>query len=277
MKDKKTICKILVSVFTGLSIVAMFLPLARSSEIFGYRIHISAFDLITSDAIEAMQDILGVLDSDINYLLWTRIVLIGFLLCNIVSAVLDWLLKGRLQGLVGIIAGLLQTLYWGFGLVAMHDSIDELETSFVHVGSGVYLFLISSIGLVVSNILFMTCREHQAMPSCVRREVVGTRAASKGTLIGLVGEYAGAKLPVGSNPIVLGRDQAQSNLVLLDGQVSRKHCSISYDAYRKFYLVTDMSSNGTYLGDGMRLPSGQVMEINPGTTIKVGANSFLLQ
>ncbi len=49
--------------------------------------------------------------------------------------------------------------------------------------------------------------------------------------------------------------------------VSRCHCILSYNAERNTYILTDLSSNGTYLAGGQRLPKGFAAELAPGTEI----------
>ena len=68
------------------------------------------------------------------------------------------------------------------------------------------------------------------------------------------------------------------NVILQDNQISRQHCSIVYDVFRKTYIVRDFSSNGTFLEDGSRLKPNQINELPPGTKIRVGDNStFVLK
>ena len=111
-----------------------------------------------------------------------------------------------------------------------------------------------------------------------RNEGVDTVTNLEGGIIGLTGEYAGARIPVGKTPVVIGRDQNSSNVILQDNRISRQHCSVVYDASRKIYIVRDFSSNGTFLEDGSRLKPNQINELPPGTKIRVGDNStFVLK
>lgn len=68
------------------------------------------------------------------------------------------------------------------------------------------------------------------------------------------GEYAGISFPVTPDePISIGKNPEQSNIVLSDGGVSRLHCTITYSGSEDQYIVTDHSSNGVYLENGSRL------------------------
>ena len=75
-----------------------------------------------------------------------------------------------------------------------------------------------------------------------------------GVLIAESGEYAGAEFELSDGEtLVLGRDPAMCSIVLEDRNISRQHCSIRYSAAEGKYYVTDLSSNGTFLEDGIRL------------------------
>lgn len=65
----------------------------------------------------------------------------------------------------------------------------------------------------------------------------------------------------------MGRDRHASNLVFPaeQGAISKRHCSISFDASAgKVYLEDMWSSNGTYLDSGVKLESGKPYPLQPG-------------
>lgn len=91
--------------------------------------------------------------------------------------------------------------------------------------------------------------------------------AGEPRLIGVAGEFVGASYRLADRPLAIGRDGHQCELVYPDGhaEISRKHCTVSYDAERRvFSLVDHGSSNGTYLRDGTRLASGDRFELRSG-------------
>lgn len=75
----------------------------------------------------------------------------------------------------------------------------------------------------------------------------------------------------------VGRDTGSCNLVLEAPWVSKVHCSICYDAHFGQYMVTDHSTNGTYLQDGTRLKVDQETDIIPGSVIRIGEHGIGLQ
>lgn len=86
-------------------------------------------------------------------------------------------------------------------------------------------------------------------------------------LVGLKGEFAGDSYRLSDRPIVIGRDGARCGLVYPEerAEISRKHCTVGYDAARRvFTLVDHGSSNGTYLGDGTRIAAEDCRELRTG-------------
>lgn len=99
-----------------------------------------------------------------------------------------------------------------------------------------------------------------------------------GKLAGITGAYAGAEVAIDAGGIILGRDATVAQLIIDSPKISRKHCRVVFDQQKKQYIVTDYSSNGTFV-ENRRLVKG-VAEILPaGTVISLGdtKNSFRLQ
>lgn len=94
----------------------------------------------------------------------------------------------------------------------------------------------------------------------------------------LVGEYAGSeiKVPDGSE-VRIGRNPAQANVVISEdkSQISGLHCGVRYDSFSDYYIVTDYSTNGTFVG-GARLPAGST-KVRRGTTVKLAGGEVLFR
>lgn len=91
-----------------------------------------------------------------------------------------------------------------------------------------------------------------------------------GALTGLGGVFAGANFPFEEGEeLTIGRDAAISHVVIDVGgeKISRRHCTVSFDPYDNAYVVTDLSSNGTYLNSGTRLHQGIPTKLPRGTVI----------
>ncbi|MCI8963658.1 MAG: FHA domain-containing protein [Eubacterium sp.] len=92
-----------------------------------------------------------------------------------------------------------------------------------------------------------------------------------GGLICIRGNHIGHMIPLpGDKTVVFGRDPAVCQVVLDDGQVSRKHCQITYIASLMQYRIMDLSKNGTFFGDGTRLKQGKEYYVKPAAEIYMG-------
>ncbi|MBP2119170.1 anti-sigma factor RsiW [Cohnella lubricantis] len=86
-------------------------------------------------------------------------------------------------------------------------------------------------------------------------------------LWGVEGEFAGSGFKLSDCWLTLGRDAAQCGIIFPydAGEISRKHCSLRFEAERGLFLIEDHhSSNGTFLSDGERLEPGVIYELRPG-------------
>lgn len=92
-----------------------------------------------------------------------------------------------------------------------------------------------------------------------------------GGLICIRGTHLGQMIPLpGDKVFIFGRDATVCAYVLRDIQVSRRHCEITYVPALGKYRVRDLSSNGTFLGDGTRLERDKEYYLPPETEIYMG-------
>ncbi|MBZ5602719.1 MAG: FHA domain-containing protein [Acidobacteriia bacterium] len=95
---------------------------------------------------------------------------------------------------------------------------------------------------------------------------------TKPALRGLAGQYNGVAIPM-EGATVLGRDPHGANLVFTSeaDSVSKRHCSIRFDAGRSVFVLEDLgSTNGTFLANGERLTPGQPRELRAGERFYIG-------
>jgi serine phosphatase RsbU (regulator of sigma subunit) len=81
------------------------------------------------------------------------------------------------------------------------------------------------------------------------------------------GPDKGRRIPIGSNPVVIGRS-APADIVLQDPQISRNHCRVCL-AMDEIIVIDLESSNGTYI-DGKRLAGGGPLAV--GARLQVGSH-----
>ena len=98
---------------------------------------------------------------------------------------------------------------------------------------------------------------------------MGDAAAIAAKIMGLSGEYEGACLEIGQG-ILIGRSPSACQLVINSDKISRKHCKVEYNTATGKYIVTDFSSNGTYLLGGKRLDENVPVELERGAIIQLG-------
>jgi S1-C subfamily serine protease len=101
-------------------------------------------------------------------------------------------------------------------------------------------------------------------------------------LVGINGPYSDQKFPL-TGQLILGRNPANSQIIIDSHTVSGTHCSVSYDVLQKVFYLTDLqSTNGTFTFNGQRiqpqqktpLQSGQRFYLsNPGLTFEVRLES----
>ena len=100
--------------------------------------------------------------------------------------------------------------------------------------------------------------------------VAGSPAAS---VTGMSGMYAGQTIPLMPNDeMIIGRDNAMCNLIVDKNaeKVSRKHCGVVFNPVQGVYMVTDYSSNGTYIDGGNRLVANMPTSLRRGAIIALG-------
>lgn len=98
---------------------------------------------------------------------------------------------------------------------------------------------------------------------------ISTITATKGQYEGCCIEFDGS--------IVIGRDPACSELIIDSDNVSRMHCTVTYEPKDANYIVTDHSTNGTFIGKE-RIEKGKSRIVPKGTFIIIGqsGNNFRL-
>lgn len=97
-------------------------------------------------------------------------------------------------------------------------------------------------------------------------------AKGRPVLKGLSGFYSGTVLELGFETFTIGRDTRTANLVFPpDAGVSRRHCSVRFDAaLHRFVLEDTWSTNGTFLENGEPVTPGKPYELKAGTRFYLG-------
>ena len=86
-------------------------------------------------------------------------------------------------------------------------------------------------------------------------------------LLGVSGTFTGNEVRMGVEPIAIGRDPKQCQLVFPSdvANIGRLHCVVRFDPTGSAFILEDRNStNGTFLGNGERLAPGRACQIAHG-------------
>ena len=115
--------------------------------------------------------------------------------------------------------------------------------------------------LVKDRLSRVVSRDHRPSPEPLPQP-------ARPVLRGIAGPYAGQSVPLGAEPIAIGRDPSMAQLVIPSGadRVGRRHALVSYDPARRVFRLEDCwSTNGTFLGDAAKpLPGGTTVDLKAG-------------
>lgn len=90
-------------------------------------------------------------------------------------------------------------------------------------------------------------------------------------ILAVEGDYQGNFFPMLSGEkLVLGTSLQNSHILFHDPKISRQHCMVEYIPEQKMYYITDHSTNGTFLGDGRRIPENTPYPCAPMTRFYFG-------
>lgn len=101
----------------------------------------------------------------------------------------------------------------------------------------------------------------------------------KGGVRSLAQQHGGATIPVGAQPILLGRGQ-DCAVVYQSGTpgVSGRHCSLAFDAASGAFTLTDLQSTyGTFLANGQKLQPNMPYRLRAGDQFYLGEPQNKLQ
>lgn len=109
--------------------------------------------------------------------------------------------------------------------------------------------------------------------------ILSKKSEAIGKLVGRTGAYAGISVTFeDGEQVTIGRDPELSHIVLDSPTISKVHCYIQMKPEIHGYSIMDRSLNGTYMGDGSRLPKGIYVDVPGGSILYIGSvdNTFAL-
>ena len=95
----------------------------------------------------------------------------------------------------------------------------------------------------------------------------------------LAQQHNGVRIPIQGRQILIGTSQGECQVVFRAGTpgVSRRHCSISFDAATGDFILTDLGSSfGTFLENRQKLAQGVSTRLRPGDRFYLGSPENLM-
>lgn len=204
------------------------------------------------------------------------LLLLANIVAQIVALVKDTATK--VSAIVGTVAGgfmLVVDLFIGIFLkVANEGTANELAGELSGIMPDVYgvgtmwwVQLVMAVGILSGAVVLLVTSKSSGSAPPKSQDVA---------LIGIKGQYAGCTFKIkGDDRFILGRDASVCNVVFSESEskISRRHCEIHYDFNSEKYVVTDYSSNGTYVTNGKqknRLHQGKPMQVAARLYLEIG-------
>lgn len=95
----------------------------------------------------------------------------------------------------------------------------------------------------------------------------------------LAQQHNGVRIPIQGRQILIGTSQGECQVVFRAGTpgVSRRHCSIAFDAATGDFILTDLGSSfGTFLENRQKLAQGVPTRLRPGDRFYLGSPENLM-
>ena len=142
---------------------------------------------------------------------------------------------------------------------------DNNTALIVGIAAAIIVVIIIVLVLVLKKSGKKTPEPVQATPSRVNAKTPMLRSMSA--------QHGGRSFPVGTNPVLIGRDASNCLISFKEGTpgVSGRHCSVSFDHATGDFLVTDLkSSYGTFLMNGTKFTPNVPYHLKSGESFYVG-------
>lgn len=212
---------------------------------------------------------------------WWYVFFFGSTTITVGSVGLVSFLIGKLTGKLAIVTVLL-IVYIIANLVFSFLYYRKFYEAFGFNPNAAWLNIIPNFGFTAAAFAMLIAfsnsihyGKYVEQPVADRRNGGGGLPQNKGVVVGVAGAYTDAKFDlVDGAELIFGRSPQDANVVFdqLATDVSRKHCAVRFDGRSNQYLVTDYSSNGTFLENGTRLENGQPKQLARGTVIYLGSS-----
>lgn len=151
-------------------------------------------------------------------------------------------------------------------------------------GLGIVLILVGVVAVVavvaVAVVIVVLVLKKSKKGAGAKEPKPVQKVGVKAVVRSMASQHGGREFPVGSSPIIIGRNPAECTIVFQEGTrgVSGRHCSVYYNAGANVFTLTDLGSTyGTFLGSGMRLTANSPINLKPGDIFYIGEKTNVLK
>ena len=165
----------------------------------------------------------------------------------------------------------------GDTIVVPESVEEEPEGSSGGVPAAVWVVIGVAVAAVAGVVIFLLLQKGKKTPAQVQPVQPAPAPAPAPqkvpVLRSLAQQHNGVRIPIQGRQILIGTSQGDCQVVFRSGTpgVSRRHCSISWDAATGDFILTDLGSSfGTFLENRQKLAQGVPTRLRPGDRFYLG-------
>lgn len=177
-----------------------------------------------------------------------------------------------------------ETLNYALSVEEVIPLLERNGVAYEMAGEGLPIWIIAAIGggvllLVVVVVVLLVSRKGKKTPAPAQAPAPNPQmaqpqpAARRPMLRSLSPQHGGMTVPLGSQPVLIGRDMGSCKLVFREGTpgVSARHCSVAWDSASGAFVLTDLKSTyGTFLANGQQVAPGVPCRLGVGDLFYLG-------
>mgnify|MGYP000062296469 FL=1 len=171
----------------------------------------------------------------------------------------------------------------GDTIVVPESTEEDPKESSGGVPAAVWVVIGVAVAAVAGVVIFLLLQKGKKTPAQVQPVQPAPAPAPAPqkvpVLRSLAQQHNGVRIPIQGRQILIGTSQGDCQVVFRSGTpgVSRRHCSISWDAATGDFILTDLGSSfGTFLENRQKLAQGVPTRLRPGDRFYLGSPENLL-
>ena len=171
----------------------------------------------------------------------------------------------------------------GDTIVVPESTEEDPKESSGGVPAAVWVVIGVAVAAVAGVVIFLLLQKGKKTPAQVQPVQPAPAPAPAPqkvpVLRSLAQQHNGVRIPIQGRQILIGTSQGECQVVFRAGTpgVSRRHCSISWDAATGDFILTDLGSSfGTFLENRQKLAQGVPTRLRPGDRFYLGSPENLL-